>query len=313
MPRVTHSGNVPALRRNNVTAHGSGDGKPAPGAPSNTGLGKGLSGIIGDFAEHSHAKEVSALLGSSARRNSPEVRRIVAELAVDTMSSAFSADGVLMARLGADGRVDPLQTRLAGTWAPSDPLGFEVNGRLWNCLTERTSVQGQVPVGRLHVLFARHKIGAVVIASAVVRSREFSRAEQDQLAGLIRSAARATEVEESLPETSRLRVETQSGGKASVELEVDGKTLHGSGTGNTDDAAVANATIAMFDLDVDLRFAGSTVVDGDHVTIVVLNGGSGTVFGLAVTGADSERGAVEATFSAAISAGLAPLDTTPAT
>ncbi len=302
---------------------GQGD---APGVSSNSGLGRGLSGILGDVAGHSPAKEVSALLGSSARRNSPEVRRIVAELAVDTMSSAFAADGVLMARLGADGEVDPLQTRLAGSWAPSDPLGFEVNGRLWNCLTERTSVQGQVPVGRLNVLFGRHKIGPVVIATAVVRSRPFNHNEQNQLAGLIRSAARATEIEDSLPEAARLAVDVVTSGdestSATVELAIGRTTRTGRATASSADAATAEATIDLLGLDAELRFAGSTKVDGDHVTIVVLStgsrsagsgsAGSGTVFGLAVTGAASKNGAVEATFSAAISGGLDPLSSLPA-
>lgn len=233
------------------------------------------------------------------------------------MSSAFSADGVLMARLGADGEVDPLQTRLAGSWAPGDPLGFEVNGRLWNCLTERTSVQGQVPIGRLNVLFARHKIGPVVIASAVVRSRRFERSEQDQLAGLIRSAARATEVEASLPEASSVTVNVVAGSDGSyssvVDLLIDRVTRTGRGTASSSDAATALATINLLGLDAELRFSGSTSVDGDRVTIVVINGGSGTVFGLAVTGPESGSGAVEATFSAAVSAGLSPLGVSPTT
>lgn len=299
----------------NVTAQPTSDGDVGASAAPNTGLGRGLSGILGDVAGHAPAKEVSALLGSSARRNSPEVRRIVAELAVDTMSASFAADGVLMARLGADGEVDPLQTRLASTWAPSDPLGFEVNGRLWNCLTERTSVQGQVPIGRLNVLFARHKIGAVVIATAVVRSRKFKQSEQDQLAGLIRSAARATEIEASLPEASRVRVDlsaaTDGATSAAVELVIEGSTRTGLGTGASADTATAAATIDLLDVDVELRFAGSTIVDGDNVTIVVLAGSSGTVFGMAITGAGSKNGAVEATFSAAISGGLNPLTPAP--
>jgi len=65
-------------------------------------------------------------------------------------------------------------------------------------------------------------------------------------------------------------------------------------------------------LDVELRFAGSTRVDGDDVTIVVLNTRFGTVFGLAVTAAESMAGAVEATFNAAMSAGLDPLGTSSA-
>lgn len=225
------------------------------------------------------------------------------------MSAAFAADGVLMARMGADGEVDPLQTRLAGTWAPGDPLGFEVNGRLWNCLTERTSVQGQVPIGRLHVLFGRHKIGPVVVATAVVRSRAFSRAEQDQLAGLIRSAARATEVEDSLPESAGVRVSVTPGSEtaASVDLELNGRTHSGRGTGGSVDEATAKAALDLAGIQADVRFAGSTQVDGDHVTIVVLHSSSGTVFGLAVTTPGSTTGAVEATFSAAISAGLDPL------
>ena len=240
----------------------------------------------------------------------------MAELAVDMMSSAFAADGVLMARLGADGEVDPLQTRLAASWAPGDPLGFEVNGRLWNCLTERTSVQGQVPIGRLNVLFARHKIGRVVIASAVVRSRSFNQREQDQLAGLMRSAARATEVEDSLPETARVSVTSApsvaGSTSSSVEIVVGRTTLNGRGSAASSDEATAKATIDLFGLDVELRFAGSTRVDGDDVTIVVLNTRFGTVFGLAVTAAESMAGAVEATFNAAMSAGLDPLGTSSA-
>lgn len=308
-----------ARRTDLIAKPEEGDGAPDPiggssdaaipnAALPNTGLGRGLSGILGDFAGHAPAEEVSALLGSSTRRNSPQVRRIVAELAVDTMSSGFAADGVLMARLGADGEVDPLQTRLAGAWAPSDPLGFEVNGRLWNCLTERTSVQGQVPIGRLHVLFARHKIGAVVIATAVVRARAFSATEQQQLASLIRSAARATEVEAAMPERVRVRSLPAPGGAVSATVELfDGTKPAGRGVAPTSELAVARATIDLFGLDLDVRFAGSTRVDGDDTTIVVLHGQQGTVFGLAVTAPDSSNGAVEATFSAAVSAGIDPL------
>ena len=299
-----------------MTAHPTGGSETGAGPTLNTGLGRGLSGILGDVADHAPAREVSALLGSSAVRNSPEVRRIVGELAVDTISASFAADGVLMARLGAKGEVDPLQTRLASSWAPNDPVGFEVNGRLWNCLTERTSVQGQVPVGRLSVLFARHKVGPVVIATAVVRSREFTRSERDQLAGLIRSAARATEVDSSLPEESKLEVEVRSDDDGAftsvVELEIDRGLRSGAGTGSSAATATAMAAIDVFGLDAELRFAGSTVMDGDDVTIVVLNTESGTVFGLAVSGPASGSGTVEATFSAAVSAGLDPFRSAPA-
>lgn len=296
-----------------MTAQSSSDGESGANAPPNTGLGRGLSGILGDVAGHAPAREVSALLGSSGVRNSPEVRRIVGELAVDTISASFSADGVLMARLGAKGEVDPLQTRLGGTWAPNDPLGFEVNGRLWNCLTERTSVQGQVPVGRLNVLFARHKIGPVVIATAVVRSRAFDKSERDQLAGLIKSAARATEVDASLPEEASLQVGVTplDGGNfaSAVELEIAGSARTGNGTGSSADAATATAAIEALGLDVEVRFAGSTDMGDDRVTIVVLSTEFGTVFGLAVSDAASGSGGVEATFSAAVSAGLDPFTT----
>jgi len=218
-----------------------------------------------------------------------------------------------MARLGSDGEVDPLHTRLAGSWAPSDPLGFEVNGRLWNCLTERTSVQGQVPVGRLNVLFARHKIGPVVIATAVVRSRPFDQTEQEQLAGLLRSAARATEVEDSLPEAAHLEIGLSAAAdnstSAAIELVLDGVTRSGRASAGSADEAMAKATLELFGIEAELRFAASTTVEGDRITIVVLNSSTGTVFGLAITGPGSENGAVEATFSAAISAGLKPLGT----
>ncbi len=69
---------------------------------------------------------------------------------------------------------------------------------------------------------------------------------------------------------------------------------------------MAQAAVELCDLPLDVRFAGSTVVNDDHVSIVVLRGDSGTVFGLAVTGRMSSAGLVEATFAAAASAGADP-------
>ena len=69
---------------------------------------------------------------------------------------------------------------------------------------------------------------------------------------------------------------------------------------------MAQAAVELCDLPMEVRFAGSTIVDDDHVSIVVLNGELGTVFGLAITGRMSSAGLVEATFAAAASAGADP-------
>lgn len=292
-----------------MTRRSISDGGDTTGAPQ-SGLGRGLQGILGDVARHDPAREVSELLGSSTRRNSPQVRTLVAELAVDMISSAFSADGVLIARLDAEGHVDPLQTRLSTAWSPSDPLGFEINGRLWNCLTERTSVQGQVAVGDLHALLARHKVNGVVVATAVVRARAFEPVEREQLAGLIRSAARSTEVDTALSDRFdvRVRVMPAPGNRSSATVELFGAdNRSGRAAAEDADRAVSQATIDAFGLDLGVRFAGSTKVDQDRVSIVVLSGTSETVFGLAVTSAESHAGPVEATYSAAVSAGIDPL------
>ena len=80
----------------------------------------------------------------------------------------------------------------------------------------------------------------------------------------------------------------------------------GASVADSEDRAVAQAAVELCDLPLDVRFAGSTLVDDDHVSIVVLDGHSGPVFGLAVTGRMSSSGLVEATFAAAASAGADP-------
>jgi len=277
---------------------------------ANSGLGRGLSGILGDVEGHEPSREVSELLGSASRRDSPEIRRLVTELAVDSISSGFAAEGVVMARRGPDGVVDPLQTRLASSWSTSDAFGFEVNGRLWDAMAnDGAAVLHQVSIGGTHVLIARHGLGESVIATAVVRARRFDERELAQLDGLIRSAARAIEIDTSIPESTSLRVLLSPSGDrflADVRL-VEGVTRrHGASVADTEDRAVAQAAVELCDLPMDVRFAGSTIVNDDHVSIVVLNGELGTVFGLAVTGRMSSAGLVEATFAAAASAGADP-------
>ncbi len=276
---------------------------------SHSGLGRGLSGILGDAAGHEHSREVSELLGSASRRNSPEIRRLVTELAVDAIAGGFNADGVLMARSGSDGSIDPLQTRLGSSWSPSDPIGFEINGRLWAALHDQTNDVSSASVGGYSVLLARHRLSDSVIATAVVRTRPFDDEEPAQLDGLIRSAARAIDVDSAIPETTSLRVLiTPSDDRflADVRLVDGASRRHGASVADSEDRAVAQAAVELCDLPMDVRFAGSTRVEDDHVSIVVLNGDSGTVFGLAVTGRMSSAGLVEATFAAAASAGADP-------
>lgn len=285
----------------------------AGSSSANSGLGRALTGILGDAAGQKPAQEVSALLGSGGPSRSPQVRRLVAELAVDTVSQAFDADGVMMARLGSDGTVDPLQTRLASTWSPADPIGFEVNGRLWNCLTERTSVQGQVPIGRLNVLFTRHKISPVVVATAVVRARPFDAEERDQLVTLMRSAAQAAEVSTALPPEITIRADVArrdegsdpAGAEFTATVELDGPVpqRQGQGVGGQADRAIAVATVDWSGASMPVKFAGSTVVDADHVAMVVLGADGGAVFGLGVTQTNAMHGIVEATLSAIASTG----------
>jgi hypothetical protein len=292
-----------------VKSEPPGDQPPDERSTTASGLGRGLSGILGDVAGHEPSREVSELLGSVSRRDSPGIRRLVTELAADSISNGFAAEGVLMARRSADGTIDPLQTRLGSTWSTNDPFGFEVNGRLWQTLEREIDETRQFEIGPSSVLFARHQLGTSVMATAVVRSTPFDEAEQAQLGGLFRSAARAIEVDTAIPEKISLRVlVTPSGDRflADVRL-VDGTARrHGASVADTEDRAVAQAAVELCDLPLDVRFAGSTLVDDDDVSIVVLDGDSGPVFGLAITGRMSSSGLVEATFAAAACAGADP-------
>jgi hypothetical protein len=278
-------------------------------APAQSGLGRGLSGILFDVADQQPSREVSELLGSPSRRDSPGIRRIVTEIAVDSISTGFSADGVLMARRSATGEVDPLETRLGAGWSANDPFGFEVNGRLWQVIDRGLDETRQLEIGRSHVLFARHELGSSVIATAVVRSSPFDEVEQGRLDGLLRSAARAIEIDTAIPETTSLRVlvtPSEERFLADVRLVEGVSRRHGASVADTEDRAVAQAAVELCDLPMEVRFAGSTRLDDDYVSIVVLNGEPGPVFGLAITGRMSSAGVVEATFAAAAAAGADP-------
>ena len=133
-----------------------------------------------------------------------------------------------------------------------------------------------------------------------------------QLENLLRSAARAIDADSSIPESTSLRVlvsPAEDRYLADVRLIEGASRRHGASVADTEDRAVAQAAVELCDLPMDVRFAGSTIVDDDRVSIVVLNGDTGTVFGLAVTGRMSSTGLVEATFGAAASAGADPFST----
>ncbi len=247
------------------------------------------------------------LLGGSIARRAPEVRRLVSELALESLSQRFGAIGVMLVRREFDDSMAAVSSRIPVAWTIQEPLGFEIAGRLWSALSAPDG-HTQVVVGDTHVLLTRQSTGQPaagqsVVAAAIARSTEFDPNEVHTIVRLLRSVAMALGEEALLPDTGSLRVlsrEAESGYLADVRVSAAGSQRHAASVADTADRAVAQAAAELCDLALRVLFVGATTVNGSVVTIVVVDEpDGGPFFGLSVTETSSRSGAAEAVFAAA--------------
>ncbi len=293
-----------------VNEGGSSASAPQGRGAEGRGLGKGLAGILGDAMAARPSPEVASLLGQHAARRAPEVRRLVIDLAVEALSHSFGALGVLLARRETDGdhRIE-LASTMPARWSLDEPTGFEIVGRLWG-LIDRHGDDEVVDVDDVSGLFTSAEVGTSRLAAALVRAVPFDDDERRVIGRLLNSVARAFDPSDALPEGAALRVlvrPSAEGSLADVRLSNHRGRRHAGSVAATAERAVAQAAAELCDLALRVRFAGTTTVGDNLVTVVVVEeADGGPLFGLAVTDRSSASGPAEATFAAAASIGAAP-------
>lgn len=280
-----------------------------PGA-SNTGLGRGLSGILGDAMSQSRAPEVTSLLGLAAARRAPEVRRLVTELALQALSETFDSLGVMLVRRDPDRASAAVSSRIPSSWAIDDPVGFEVAGRLWSALGAPADRREQTPLDGAHLFVTRQSAGESVVAAAVLRREPFAEAEQRIVDRLLRSVSTALGDAGPVPPGVTLDVDPDDSGSVAVRLSFDepGRApMIGRAEGAMSARTTAAAALGLCSASLSVRFAGTSLINGHRVHLVVVEeSGGGPLFGLSVGHPDDPVGPAEAALAAAAVIGIGP-------
>ena len=276
-----------------------------------TGLGKGLGGILGDALSADRAPEVSGLLGVAKIRRDPEVRRLVTELALESLAAGFGADGALIVARDEDGELASVSSRLPSGWNTLEPTAFESVGRLWQLLGDSSATvdsEVQMPVEQIDVdgtslLLCQCSAGSSPMAAAVLRSRPFDQQEQQTVYRLVESVAVALHGDTAPPADAQIRVLTREAGEGVLaDVRVDDGTDRRNAASVAADqvTAVARAAAELCDAALSVEFAGQSRIQSCLVTVVTLTDElGGPLFGLAVSDPASATGPVEAVFSAA--------------
>ncbi|MFT7648241.1 MAG: hypothetical protein ACI8Y4_002992 [Candidatus Poriferisodalaceae bacterium] len=296
---------------------------------SGRGLGKALSGILGDAAAAERAPEVSGLLGAAQLRRGPEVRSLITGMALDSLVDGFGAETALIAARDDAGGLAAVGARLPANWNTLSEVAFETVGRLWAVLGESNqAVSGQADSGQAvldarasddfeqvemdgaFLLVCRCATASRPIAAAMLRGTRFSSQEERTIARLIRSVALALYSDVALPSDAAIRVLTRAADDGVLaDVRVGDSNDRRNAAAVADDAvtAVARASAELCDAALSVKFVGQTRVHSSLVTVVVLDDADGgPLFGLAVTDPASTTGPVEAVFSAAAVASYDP-------
>jgi hypothetical protein len=278
----------------------------------NSGLGKGLSGILGEALSTDRAPEVSELLGISNVRRDPEVRRLVSGLALDSLADGFGADAVVLVSRDEDNELASVSSRLPASWESLEAVPFETIGRLWSALDDDDMLdEQQTTLGEgVSLLLCRSNVQRHVTATAVLRSRPFDDNEIQTISRLVRSVAHAIHGDAALPSETSIRVltrESEDGLLADVRLGDEHGRRNAAAVGDDAVSAVAHAAAELCDAALTVSFAGQTTVLKSLVTIVILlDDSGGPLLGLAVTDTAAATGPVEAVFRAARVVNLDP-------
>lgn len=268
-------------------------------------LGTGLGAILERSSDGGPGAEtggLSQLLGPARGPRSARIVEMAAEVAVEVMAEAFSAEAIMLANR-APGCEPVVASRHPPSWDDGSGLRFEMAGRLWARLALDAPVPPDVVELGRHVLWVGAHGGprgsvAVAIATTGVPSPDTQRA----MGRMVRSVAGAIGGPADEPGTDPIRVECRRralpvGVRWSAQVTTTGPGRDR--TARADhvdlDVAIAQAALVIADRPAEVSFVGRATVEGASVTVVVLvEPGGAPLVGLGLTGEDDRSGPARA-------------------
>lgn len=238
-----------------------------------------------------------------------------------------------------------LALRLPPSWSPSSPALFAVYGHLWEMLTaeqhhcrrcgttDRPLAYRQERVDSHWAWFCRIEDQSVSVAAALVRLTPFDEAESDALARSMASVVTAVSPPVPGGQPNEVRTTVSSNVSLSADLAGDDPanaitaevTVEEPGLGSGDNFGLASVTATGRGPDIEtavaraaanacqpqcsVRFAGSSDVDGQTISVVIVSDQDGAPrLGVSIRPVGDHAGVAEAVFLAA-STGAFPRET----
>lgn len=305
---------VSSLARLLTSDHQTPVSDEGPRVPSSRsgGLGRGLAGIIDDSLSDrglGRGVGITQLVGRSTSLAPSRVRGFVTNIALGVIAEGFDAEAVVIARRDGTGKPPEVSERIPPSWDGSPGLAFELFGHLWGVLETapdglagESGLEEEFDSGRRHVWLGCCPVSGGYLAVAVVRSAGFTPSERQALGRLARSVAVAVCSDSLEHKVSGLDVSVEAdaiGAVATVEMDWGGNRKRCVVRAGEAELAVGTAAAAIAGPDVVVDFAGSTVVNENMVSLVLVRcGGAGSLLGLGLSELGDYRGVVEAVMSA---------------
>ena len=266
----------------------------------NSGLGRGLDGILGDSFVAEADSGLLQLLGRYHVEGVREIRQFVADTAVGAVAGKFGAEAVWLASVGVDGVPDLVAAHLPPSWSHTSSTSFEIVGRLWQSLVgDSGCVQHQID--DVHIWNCCLRSGASVFSVALVRSEPIGIDEQQTLERFLRSVSVAVGGNGAELPGVDVSVSVQQGAKtaiADVEIAVAGASRHKRREASSAPLATASAAAALCEVPCKVAYAGQVSLDRHSVNmVVVLDEAEAPLIGLSVVPSADLAGPARAVFS----------------
>ncbi len=267
--------------------------------PNNSGLGRGLDGILGDAFVADADSGLLQLLGGHNTEPAREVRQFVADTAVGAIAAKFGAEAVWLATSEVSGTVSLVATHLPPSWLHVSPTSIEITGRLWSALSGETGYR-QTPIGHQYLWVCSQRFERSFVV-AVVRQEPFDANEQRTLSRFLRSVSVAIGGERSGVPDIDISVSVQQGHQmATAEVNISSGDQKRTARTEASSAhlATANAAASLCEVSCTVAYAGQVSLEQYAVNmVVVLDDTDAPLIGLSVAPGADPSGPARAVFS----------------
>ncbi len=266
---------------------------------SNSGLGRGLDGILGDALVAEADSRLLQLIGGHHAEPVREIRQFVADTAVGVLASKFGAESVWLATAEASGPVSLISTHLPPNWSHLAPNSLEISGRLWSALSAETGYR-QISLAHRCLWVCSQRFDQP-FAVVVTRPDLFDVAEQRTLSRFLRSVSVAIgnrRSDETDPDISVLLQQAHQSVTAEVAISSGRERRTARRESSSGPLATAAAAAALCNVPCTVAYAGQVSLQQYAVNmVVVLDDDEAPLIGLSVAVGEDPAGPARAVFS----------------